>query len=179
MLILGANILVTVMATLFVLTCLFMMLVILIQKPKGGGLSGAFGGAGGSSQAAFGAKTGDLLTTITIGCFVAFLGLAIGLTYAIRADVAPRTACRPTLPTRRQTRRPGRPRWTKPRTNQVPRTPRNRLGRRSRPGTQGTPQRGPSRLTPRTRPFRPSPTRSLRPTRPCASGVMRDPAPSE
>lgn len=92
MLTLGANILVTVMATLFVLTCLFMILIILIQKPKGGGLSGAFGGAGGSAQAAFGAKTGDLLTTITIGCFVTFLGLAIGLTYAIRADIAPRTA---------------------------------------------------------------------------------------
>ena len=87
---LGANWLVSVMATLFVLTCIFMMLVILIQKPKGGGLSGAFGGAGGSSQAAFGAKTGDLLTMITIGCFVAFLGLAIGLVYAIRADVTPK-----------------------------------------------------------------------------------------
>ena len=60
------NILVGIMAMLFVATCLFMMLVILIQKPKGGGLSGAFGGAGGSAQAAFGAKTGDLLTTITI-----------------------------------------------------------------------------------------------------------------
>lgn len=90
MLTLGANILVTAMALLFALTCLFMMLVILIQKPKGGGLSGAFGGAGGSAQAAFGAKTGDLLTTITIGCFVVFLGLAIGLTYAIRADVTPK-----------------------------------------------------------------------------------------
>jgi preprotein translocase subunit SecG len=89
MLTLGANILVTVMATLFVLTCLFMMLVILIQKPKGGGLSGAFGGAGGSAQAAFGAKTGDLLTTITIACFIAFLGLAIGLVYAIRDEVNP------------------------------------------------------------------------------------------
>ncbi len=86
---LGASWLVSVMATLFVLTCVFMMLVILIQKPKGGGLSGAFGGAGGSAQAAFGAKTGDLLTMITIGCFVAFLGLAIGLVYAIRAEVAP------------------------------------------------------------------------------------------
>jgi preprotein translocase subunit SecG len=92
MLILGANILVTAMATLFVLTCIFMMLVILIQKPKGGGLSGAFGGAGGSAQAAFGAKTGDLLTMITIGCFVLFLGLAIGLVYAIRAEVTPRSA---------------------------------------------------------------------------------------
>jgi preprotein translocase subunit SecG len=90
MLTLGASILVSVMAMLFALTCLFMMLVILIQKPKGGGLSGAFGGAGGSAQAAFGAKTGDLLTTITIACFVVFLGLAIGLTYAIRADVAPK-----------------------------------------------------------------------------------------
>ena len=86
---LGASWLVSIMATLFVLTCFFMMLVILIQKPKGGGLSGAFGGAGGSAQAAFGAKTGDLLTMITIGFFVAFLGLAIGLVYAIRAEVAP------------------------------------------------------------------------------------------
>jgi preprotein translocase subunit SecG len=90
MLTLGATLLVTLMATAFVLVSLFMMLVILIQKPKGGGLSGAFGGAGGSSQAAFGAKTGDLLTLITTGCFVAFLLLAGGLTYAIRADVAPK-----------------------------------------------------------------------------------------
>jgi len=90
-----ATILVNIMATLFVLTCLFMMLVILIQKPKGGGLSGAFGGAGGSAQAAFGAKTGDLLTTITIGCFVVFLGLAIGLVYTIRDDVAPPAAAPP------------------------------------------------------------------------------------
>jgi preprotein translocase subunit SecG len=89
---LGANMTVSIMATMFVLVCLFMMLIILIQKPKGGGLSGAFGGAGGSAQAAFGAKTGDLLTTITIGCFVLFLGLAIGLTYAIRDDVAPKAA---------------------------------------------------------------------------------------
>jgi len=91
------NILVGIMAMLFVATCLFMMLVILIQKPKGGGLSGAFGGAGGSAQAAFGAKTGDLLTTITIACFVLFLGLAVGLVYAIRAEVAPVTPA-PTTP---------------------------------------------------------------------------------
>ena len=88
---LAANALVFILGMLFILTCIFMMLVILIQKPKGGGLSGAFGGAGGSAQAAFGAKTGDLLTTITIGCFIAFLGLAIGLVYAIRDDVTPKT----------------------------------------------------------------------------------------
>ena len=75
---------VTLLATLFVAVCLFMMLVILIQKPRGGGLSGAFGGAGGSAQAAFGAKTGDVLTWFTVICFSAFLLLAVGLTWSIK-----------------------------------------------------------------------------------------------
>ncbi len=75
------------MAVAFVLVCLFLMLVILIQKPKGGGLSGAFGGAsGGSAQAAFGAKTGDVLTWFTVVCFALFLLLAMGLQWAIRPD---------------------------------------------------------------------------------------------
>jgi len=73
----------TLLATFFVLVCLFMMLVILIQKPRGGGLSGAFGGAG-SAQAAFGAKTGDVLTWFTVVCFATFLVLAIGLTWLIK-----------------------------------------------------------------------------------------------
>lgn len=72
------------LAILFVAVCLFMMLVILIQKPRGGGLSGAFGGAGGSAQAAFGAKTGDVLTWFTVICFTAFLLLAVGLTWSIK-----------------------------------------------------------------------------------------------
>jgi preprotein translocase subunit SecG len=73
----------------FVLTCLFMMLVILIQKPKGGGLSGAFGGAGGgSAQAAFGAKVGDVLTWLTVACFVLFILLGMGLTWTINPTVA-------------------------------------------------------------------------------------------
>jgi preprotein translocase subunit SecG len=38
--------------------------IILIQKGKGGGLSGAFGGAGGSSP--FGSRAGDLFTRITL-----------------------------------------------------------------------------------------------------------------
>lgn len=53
---------------------LLMMLVILIQKGKGGGLAGAFGGAGGSS--AFGSKAGDLFTKITLW-FAAFWVLLI------------------------------------------------------------------------------------------------------
>jgi preprotein translocase subunit SecG len=44
---------------------LLLILIVLIQRGKGGGLAGAFGGAGGSS--AFGSRAGDLFTKITIG----------------------------------------------------------------------------------------------------------------
>lgn len=43
---------------------LFLVLLVLIQKGKGGGLAGAFGGSGGSS--AFGSRAGDTFTRITI-----------------------------------------------------------------------------------------------------------------
>ena len=76
-----------VLAVLFIGVSLLMMLVILIQRPKGGGLSGAFGGAGGSAQAAFGAKTGDVLTWVTVVFFALFLLLAMGLTWSIHAEV--------------------------------------------------------------------------------------------
>ena len=48
---------------------LFLILLVLIQRGKGGGLAGAFGGVGGSS--AFGSRAGDLFTRITLG-FAAF-----------------------------------------------------------------------------------------------------------
>lgn len=70
----------------FAAVCLLMTLIILIQKPKGGGLSGAFGGAGGGQSAVFGAKTGDILTWITVSFFVAFLLLGVLLVYATRSD---------------------------------------------------------------------------------------------
>jgi preprotein translocase subunit SecG len=43
---------------------LFLILLVLIQRGKGGGLAGAFGGSGGSS--AFGSRAGDTFTRITI-----------------------------------------------------------------------------------------------------------------
>lgn len=46
-------------------TALFLIVLILIQRGKGGGLAGAFGGMGG--QSAFGTKAGDMFTKITIG----------------------------------------------------------------------------------------------------------------
>ena len=56
------------MATLFnillIVTGLFLIGVVLIQRGKGGGLAGAFGGVGGSSP--FGSKAGDAFTRFTI-----------------------------------------------------------------------------------------------------------------
>jgi len=59
----------------FVATCILLILVILLQKGRGGGLAGAFGGAGGYS--AFGAKTGDVFTWITISLTAMFVILAV------------------------------------------------------------------------------------------------------
>ncbi|MEQ1825260.1 MAG: preprotein translocase subunit SecG [Pirellula sp.] len=49
--------------TLLFLLSLFIILIILLQRGRGGGLTGALGGAGGAS--AFGVKAGDLFTRIT------------------------------------------------------------------------------------------------------------------
>jgi preprotein translocase subunit SecG len=54
-----------VLPILLLLTSLFLILLVLIQRGRGGGLAGAFGGLGG--QSAFGTKAGDLFTRITIG----------------------------------------------------------------------------------------------------------------
>src|ERR1700742_619178 len=63
--------------TLFITVCLFLILLILIQKGRGGGLSSAFGGAGGNT--AFGSKTGDVLTWATSIVFGVFLLLGVVL----------------------------------------------------------------------------------------------------
>src|ERR1700761_3870737 len=50
--------------TLLCVTAIFLILLVLVQRGRGGGLAGAFGGMGG--QSAFGTKAGDLFTRITI-----------------------------------------------------------------------------------------------------------------
>ena len=57
--------------TAVLLLGLFLILLVLIQRGKGGGLAGAFGGAGGSS--AFGSRAGDTFTRITIGVAAAWI----------------------------------------------------------------------------------------------------------
>ena len=62
---------------LFILVCIFLILLVLIQKGRGGGLASAFGGMGGNT--AFGSKTGDVLTWATSVVFGIFIVLAIVL----------------------------------------------------------------------------------------------------
>jgi preprotein translocase subunit SecG len=58
-----------------VILTLFLIVLILIQRGKGGGLAGAFGGMGGSS--AFGARTGDVFTKVTVWVAFAWIGLSM------------------------------------------------------------------------------------------------------
>jgi len=64
--------------TIYVITCLVLVLVILLQQGKGGDIANAFGG--GASQAAFGARSGAtvLSRATTIGAIV-FVVCAITL----------------------------------------------------------------------------------------------------
>lgn len=80
---------VNILIAIFLMVSITMILLVLIQRPQGGGLSGAFGsggggGGGGAGQTAFGTKTGDVLTWATIGIFITFLGFAIVLNFATR-----------------------------------------------------------------------------------------------
>jgi preprotein translocase subunit SecG len=60
---------------LFMLCSVALILVVLIQKGKGGGLSGVLGG--GMASGLLGSKTGDFLTWVTIGMVGMFLLLAV------------------------------------------------------------------------------------------------------
>jgi preprotein translocase subunit SecG len=53
------------LGSMLVLTSLFLILLVMVQRGRGGGLAGALGGMGG--QSAFGTKAGDLFTRITVG----------------------------------------------------------------------------------------------------------------
>ena len=64
----------------FILVSAGMVLIILVQRPQGGGLAGAFGGAGGSgTETVFGGRVGDALTYATVTAFVVYISLAIAL----------------------------------------------------------------------------------------------------
>ena len=69
------NIGLTFLGILLFLTSTFMMMLILVQRGKGGGLTGALGGMGG--QSAFGSKAGDVFTRITIVTAIIWITLCM------------------------------------------------------------------------------------------------------
>src|SRR2546423_4970897 len=91
---------------LLILICGFLMLLILIQKGRGGGLASAFGGAGGNT--AFGSKTGDVLTWATSVVFGIFLILTVALT-KVGGAWQNRRAATPGTNVTNPTRTPGQP----------------------------------------------------------------------
>jgi preprotein translocase subunit SecG len=76
-----------VMEILLFLSSLFLMLLILVQRGKGGGLTGALGGMGG--QSAFGSKAGDAFTKITIITAVIWIMLCMLTIAAFNPPPAP------------------------------------------------------------------------------------------
>lgn len=68
----------TLLVILFIVVCLFLILVVLLQQGKGADVAAAFGAA--SSQASFGPRgTTTLMHKLTTGSFVLFVALCIGL----------------------------------------------------------------------------------------------------
>src|SRR5436190_21994608 len=77
----------------------FLVLVILVQRGRGGGLTGALGGMGG--QSAFGTKAGDLFTRVTIvvaaiWVILSMASLKILNNYSTTANLNPSERGRPT-----------------------------------------------------------------------------------
>ena len=68
---------------ILILVGLFMILLILIQRGKGGGLIGALGGAGGSSP--FGSRAGDQFMRLTIYVALIWLFLTMIQVRAVRS----------------------------------------------------------------------------------------------
>jgi preprotein translocase subunit SecG len=73
------------LGTLFIVICVLLVIVVLLQKGRGGGLGAAFGGAGAS---AFGTRTGDVFTWVTIVLTGLFLLMAVVTTIVLRPQPA-------------------------------------------------------------------------------------------
>jgi preprotein translocase subunit SecG len=68
----------TLLVIVFIIVCLFLILVVLLQQGKGADVAAAFGGM--SSQASFGPRgTTTLMHKLTTASFILFVALAIGL----------------------------------------------------------------------------------------------------
>jgi preprotein translocase subunit SecG len=74
--------------TIFI-TSLFLIMLVLVQRGRGGGLTGALGGPGG--QSAFGTKAGDLFTRITVGVAAVWIFLCAAAVFFLKDRELPQT----------------------------------------------------------------------------------------
>ncbi|MBL7044090.1 MAG: preprotein translocase subunit SecG [Pirellulaceae bacterium] len=63
------------------LSSVFLILLVLVQRGRGGGLTGALGGMGG--QSAFGTKAGDVFTKITVVTAAIWIILCMGAIWVL------------------------------------------------------------------------------------------------
>ena len=124
---------------------MFLIVLVLIQRGKGGGLAGALGGMGG--QSAFGTKAGDLFTRITIGvagfwillCIVCVIVLPkVSGGGPLGAGGAAGPSAPTTSPPRRPRARPARRQLRSAGAGQVTRTPTPSGRRRRAPAAKAT-----------------------------------------
>jgi protein translocase SecG subunit len=66
------------------LVSVFLILLVLVQRGRGGGLTGALGGMGG--QSAFGAKAGDVFTRVTMATAGTWIALCMGSIWLLNAQ---------------------------------------------------------------------------------------------
>jgi preprotein translocase subunit SecG len=83
---------------LLLFLAVFLILLVLVQRGRGGGLTGALGGMGGSS--AFGAKAGDMFTRITIVTAAIWITTCVAAAYwaANRGDALGKPDIGPGIP---------------------------------------------------------------------------------
>ncbi len=70
----------TLLEILHVSVCLFLMMVVLLQQGKGGGMGAAFGG-GATAQVFGGRGAGNILTRATAVCAAIFMLTSVSLAY--------------------------------------------------------------------------------------------------
>ncbi len=73
-------------AVVFVICAVILILIVLIQKGKGGGLGAAFGG--NLASGLLGSKTGDFLTWVTIVAAGVFLALAVAMAKLYKPSIS-------------------------------------------------------------------------------------------